>query len=967
MNKKILVIFLLFTMILSLLCLSACGGNDIVLAGTQHGSISASHTSAREGQQVTITLTPDQGYRADEVLINGQEHPIQNNQAVFSMPNQPVNVEATFVTDNYALNVQSSVGGSIVANDRYASGEQVTLKVVPAFGYYVQGLVVDGAPVSLNGDKYQFTMPARDVDVSASFAMSAVQPTAIPGGEVASISANAPAGGMATSKWYLAFEEQKIVVTAYVTDGTILSSKDGIMLYSGRNNFADRIGADNHSIKVSPDGTVTVKNGYNGNFVSADNGGVSADVKVLSLQGNKVDGYIISVELPYEFLGVTKANAQSNLTLLPYLLNGDREGTAFGATESTLDEFYSHVNPNTYPLVSTQGFRQNSYMFGQGELGSYKDILAQGGQWDTSRDYPQGHENYADRKVTLNGHDGGDNNIAFVRSAGTTSFVKATFKVTALHNEYERFPKFGFMVYDTQLANSGVFMYVDAYAAEGKTSGIQLIDLVGTSLGYASQLQGGWLNWTTLSGTEGMFNNNTKTITLSICYNNGFVYFFVEVGGQDVLIGVTTYKAQGDVVISIKSFALGLEVTNYFATNDPSDESFKTHNKRADGTTIGDNASGYAYTEGWSFFGDLAENTGAGDQIVYIKGVTASTNFYAQADLTSPTKVGNMADQYTKAGAVLKNENYTIMGYVDLNDHTAANNRVVCNFAVRFESGERLGQWIWEAGVSSSFGITIEDKFVTIGIAKLGPRVYLTMNGIIVATYYNKDIEDQAFVAGMMGFNRSMMVKNGSGTMDIDQVKQKIGLTTAENVVFDGVLDDAIWTEQVLGATQTFADQGDGRKVQIAAVKGQDGVFVALTLYTNTMQRQFAQSVGWSEACNIEFRLHQMSDSNKTNRNLVHYVAFYDFLDGDVTTSASFLNAQSKLEQVTFENGQKGYKVTVEFFIPYNYFGNNASADKLPIYVWTATFDDNNMPAMNRTYNQQIMYVTDNGLVVENI
>lgn len=967
MNKKILVIFLLIVMVTSLLCLTACGGNEIVLKSAQHGSMSASHTSAQKGKQVTITLSPDQGYRVDKVTVNGQEQQVDDNKVVFEMPDQAVSVEATFVTDDYAINVQNSVGGTVDVKQRYMAGEQVTIKVVPSFGYYVQGLVVDGAPVSLNGDSYKFTMPQKDVDVSASFAMSNVSATSIPGGAVATISANAPAGGTATSKWYLAFEDQKVMVTAYVTDSKILSSKDGIVLYCGRNNYANKIGADNHSVKVAPDGTVTVQNGYNGGFVSADNGGVSANVRVLSLQGNAVDGYIVVVNLPYEFLGVTKDNAQSNLTLLPYLLNGDREGTAFGATEGTLDEFYFSSNPNTYPLVSVQGFRQNSYMFGQGELGSYKDILAQGSQWNTSQDYSQDHANYANRKVTLNGHDGGDNNIAFVRSAGTTSFVKATFKVNALYNEYERFPKFGFMVYDTQIANSGVFMYVDAYAAEGKTSGIKLIDLVGTSLGYASQLKGSWLNWTTLSGTEGMFNNNTKTITLSVCYNNGFVYFFVEVGGQDVLVGVTTYQAQGDIVISIKSFALGLEVTNYFATNDPNDEMFKTHNQRADGTTIGDNASGYAYTEGWNFIGDLAENTGGGDQIVYIKGVTASTNFYAQADLTSPTKVGNTGDEYTKVGAVLKNENYTIMGYIDLNDHTSANNRVTCNFAVRFDSGDRLGQWIWEAGVSSNFGVTIEDKFVTVGIAKLGPRVYLTMNGTIVATYYNKDIEDQSFVAGMMGFNRSMMVTNGSGTMDVEQVKQKIGLTTAENVAFDGVLNDSIWTEQVLGSTQTFADQGDGRKVQIAAVKGQDGVFVALTLYTNTMQRQFAQSVGWSEACNVEFRLHQMSDNNKTNKNLVHYVAFYDFLDGDVTTSASFLNAQSKLEEVTFENGQKGYKVTVEFFIPYNYFGNASSQSKLPIYVWTATFDDNNMPAMNRTYNQQIMYVTDNGLVVENI
>jgi len=613
--------------------------------------------------------------------------------------------------------------------------------------------------------------------------------------------------------------------------------------------------------------------------------------------------------------------------------------------------------------LSSSGFVDNGYMFGQGEFGSYKNAVVQGRYWNTDNDFAKSDEHYADRKITLNGHDRADNNIAFTRSAGTTAFAKAKFKVNAIYDKNDQFPKFGLMAYDTAEPNSGVFFYVDAEA--GKSSNIELVDLVGTSLGYAVLDKGAW-RWNELSGTEGMFNQSTKEITLSICYNNGFVYFYIQQGSTDRLVGVTTFKAKGDIVLGIKSFALGLEVTDYTATNNPNSDEFISHNKRVDGTTVGDNASGYAYTEGWSFIGDIAENTGGGEQAVYIKAVLNSVDFYAQATVMSPGKTGNTGDEFTKVGAMLRNENYTIFGYVDLEDRTAAESRVVTNFAVRYESGDRAGQWSWEVGVSGRSETTVEDKQVVMGIAKLGAEVYLTINGKVVATYVNNDIAEQSFVAGIMGFNRSMTVTKGSGTMNEEEVKQYIGSATDESVLFDGVLDDSIWTEEVLEATQTFAENTElGTKVQVAAVKGGDGVYVAVTLYTLTNQRQFAQAVAWSDVANIEFRLQQMTEYNKNDKSLVHYIAFYNYLDGGVSSSPSFRNAAAKVEEVTLSSGQKGYKTTVEFFIPYSYFGSNAAnVAELPFYVWTCTFDDLNMPAMNILFKTTDMFVTEHGIVI---
>ena len=66
-------------------------------------------------------------------------------------------------------------------------------------------------------------------------------------------------------------------------------------------------------------------------------------------------------------------------------------------------------------------------------------------------------------------------------------------------------------------------------------------------------------------------------------------------------------------------------------------------------------------------------------------------------------------------------------------------------------------------------------------------------------------------------------------------------MAVSDGVKIDGVLDDAVWTKAVLDNTQTFAEsKKNGTKVNVAAVRGADGVFVALTLYTKTEQTEFA-------------------------------------------------------------------------------------------------------------------------------
>lgn len=970
MKKRLLTLFVAVMLALTAGALFACSGgkHKITVNNSGNGSVELSVSSAAAGDSVSVKLVPDSGYVAESATVNDAAQEIADNAFTFTMPDSDVTVSVVFAKQKYGLNYIQAVGGSVTAAaDAYESGASVTLVVKPDYGYTLSSLSVDGSAVEVASDRYTFTMPDRAVDIAPVFTTNAAVER-LPENSQLVLNAAAPAGETATANVFVDFGADGVDITAYVKDSKIIDSKDGMRFYFGKTDFADgKLSAANIAVETFVDGAVSVLGGEGGSYSAAvDAAGFDVDFAPWSVESGKVEGYKLTLSASYAALGVTAANAREKLTVLPYLVNSDMDSLTFGATETTIDDYYTFANPDTYPTVSDSGFVDNYYMFGKNNVGAYKDVVGKGDKWNTEKDYAYDSDNYAAREITLGGHDNADNNIAFVRSAGKTSYVRATFEVNAVFNANDKFPKFGFMVYDTAVKNSGVFFYVDAEAS--KTSGITLNDIVGTQLGYNSQRRGAWSGgWTKLSGTDGAFDLTAKTVTLAITYNKGFIYMYNCTPEGDKLVGVTVYKTTGDVVIGIKSFGLGLKVTDYTATNNADDEGFKAHSSRTDGKTVGDNASGYAYTEGWSIIGDLAENNGAGDQIIYVKGVEESANLYAQASVTTPDKVADATDEWTKVGMALRNDDYTIMGYVDLADNISAGQRVKTYFAVRAETGSNAGKWIWETGISSSYGTTIEDKEVEFAIAKLGENVYLLMNGTVVASYTNADIKDEKFVAGVLGFNRHMLVTDGSGSTDETVIKQKLGMAVSDGVKIDGVLDDAVWTKAVLDNTQTFAEsKKNGTKVNVAAVKGADGVFVALTLYTKTEQTEFASTVPWNNINHVAFRFTEMTESNKNNAALAHFVAFYQGFGGGVSSSVSILNAASVTESVELTEGVRGYKTVVEFFVPNRYFGADAaSSAELPFYLWNGKMDDADFGAMNATFKTTDMFVTANGLVVK--
>ena len=153
------------------------------------GSVAASATSATAGTTVKLTATPAEGYTLDYFTLDGA----RINGDTFIMPARNVEVSAVFTANAYSITVVQPAGGTVSASaTSAAAGTTVKLTATPAEGYTLDYFTLDGERINGN----TFSMPARNVEVSAVFTANAysitvVQPT---GGTVSASATSAAAG-----------------------------------------------------------------------------------------------------------------------------------------------------------------------------------------------------------------------------------------------------------------------------------------------------------------------------------------------------------------------------------------------------------------------------------------------------------------------------------------------------------------------------------------------------------------------------------------------------------------------------------------------------------------------------------------------------------------------------------------------------------------------------------------------------
>lgn len=135
------------------------------------GSLSASKSSAGQGEQITLYPSPNTGYQLASLTANTGTG-ISNNK--FTMPASNITITATFSKVSYGITRQASPsgGGTVTTKKSGTSvnsanyGDTIAVSQTPATGYYFNGWTTSPANLISSG---QFTMPAQAVTVTANY------------------------------------------------------------------------------------------------------------------------------------------------------------------------------------------------------------------------------------------------------------------------------------------------------------------------------------------------------------------------------------------------------------------------------------------------------------------------------------------------------------------------------------------------------------------------------------------------------------------------------------------------------------------------------------------------------------------------------------------------------------------------------------------------------------------------------
>ena len=137
-----------------------------------NGTASASPNKAVAGTEITLTATPNEGYRFKEWQVISGGVTIKDDK--FTMPDSDVEVKAIFEKDappaptEFTITVKTDGNGTASASPAKAvAGAEIILTVTPNEGYHFKEWQVMRGNVTIKDDK--FTMPDSEVEIKAIF------------------------------------------------------------------------------------------------------------------------------------------------------------------------------------------------------------------------------------------------------------------------------------------------------------------------------------------------------------------------------------------------------------------------------------------------------------------------------------------------------------------------------------------------------------------------------------------------------------------------------------------------------------------------------------------------------------------------------------------------------------------------------------------------------------------------------
>ncbi len=146
--------------------------HQVTISETKNGTVTCINPNAKASELVYLQISAEDGYKLDKLTITdgaGKELDVNLNGSYanqqFTMPSVNVKVNATFVQIDYTITVKADF---ITAPATAHYGDTVTLTVTPTSDYELQDIYVNNGSIHVSAD-YKFTMPSKDVVITANF------------------------------------------------------------------------------------------------------------------------------------------------------------------------------------------------------------------------------------------------------------------------------------------------------------------------------------------------------------------------------------------------------------------------------------------------------------------------------------------------------------------------------------------------------------------------------------------------------------------------------------------------------------------------------------------------------------------------------------------------------------------------------------------------------------------------------
>ncbi len=183
-TRKVIAIIVSCLLVLFLgLVLSGCDNSsnnyDITTNSDLNGTIVASSSTAEEGDNIMIAVSPNNGYELNALTAVPMVEfsKVSENVYSFTMPNEDVTIMATFKAlaideeSNNIFVVNSENGSISLSKNTAKANEMIYIVVSPETGYEIDQIISsNNIEINLISENvYSFTMPNEDIIIVATF------------------------------------------------------------------------------------------------------------------------------------------------------------------------------------------------------------------------------------------------------------------------------------------------------------------------------------------------------------------------------------------------------------------------------------------------------------------------------------------------------------------------------------------------------------------------------------------------------------------------------------------------------------------------------------------------------------------------------------------------------------------------------------------------------------------------------